>query len=57
MPIRSPKRVKTMDVMDNAKQAIDKVFSDDSVSVATTRDRLETLREEIDDLLETLPDE
>ena len=46
-----------MDVMDNAKQAIDKVFSDDSVSVATTRDRLETLREEIDDLLETLPDE
>ena len=46
-----------MDVMEKAKQAIDKVFSDDSVPVAVTRDRLETLREEIDGLLEALRSE
>ena len=46
-----------MDGVEEAKQAINKIFSDDSVSVGTTRDRLETLREEINDLLETLPSE
>ena len=46
-----------MDVMDEAKKAINEVFSDNSVPVATTRERLGRLREEIDDLLETLPTE
>jgi hypothetical protein len=37
-----------------AKAAIDAVFSDRSVGPALTRDRLETLRDEIDSALEAL---
>ncbi len=40
--------------MSDAKAAIGKVFGDTSVSTATTRDRLEELREYIDEYLATL---
>jgi hypothetical protein len=46
-----------MQLMENAKVAIDKVFGDTSVSQATTRDSLEELRDEIEMKLESIPHE
>lgn len=43
-----------MDKTEAAKKAINEVFSDTSVSPDATRERLEELRAEIDQLLETL---
>lgn len=40
-----------------ALEAIKRVFSDTSVSVEQTRVSLETLKEEIDGLLNSLPDD
>lgn len=40
-----------------AEEAISKVFSDTSVSPGQTRSRLEHLRDHINDLLASLPDE
>jgi hypothetical protein len=45
------------DLVEAAKEAITAVFSDQSVSQSATRDRHEELRDEIDTLLETLPEE
>lgn len=45
------------DVMQQAKDAINKVFSDKSVSQGETRDRLAELREEIEMLMDTLPED
>lgn len=38
-----------------AEAAIQKVFSDRTVSVSVTRDHLETLRDYVNDLLASLP--
>ena len=43
-----------MNLMEKAKQAIDKVFSDTSVSVDETKDRLQELIEELQIKLESL---
>lgn len=40
---------------DFIKKEIDRLFSDTTVSVATTRDRLEDVAAHIEMLLETLP--
>lgn len=42
------------DLYENAEEAINKLFYDTRVSVGQTRDNLETLKMEIDILLDTL---
>jgi hypothetical protein len=42
---------------EEVKAEIDDLFSDTSVPVATTRERMEELREHIGMLLESLPDD
>ena len=41
---------------EKAKQAVDMLFQDQSQSQAQTREDLSTLREHINNLIETLPD-
>lgn len=45
-----------MQLMENAKIAIDKVFGDTSVPQSTTRESLEELRDEIEMKLESIGD-
>lgn len=42
---------------DSAFQAVQRLFSDTTVTAAETRTSLEALKQEIDNLLETLPDD
>jgi flagellar basal body-associated protein FliL len=45
-----------MDLTEETKEAINAVFGDRSVSQFETKERLNELKEYIDDMLNTLPD-
>jgi|GEM_PF-5767713 hypothetical protein len=45
-----------IELVETAKEAIQKVFSDTSVPQSDTRASLEELRDYLDELLDTLPD-
>ena len=44
-----------MDIVKTARNALNAIYLDSNVSIPCTRDRLEELKDQIDNLIENLP--